>query len=247
MKEAWPLLSSKTLTDQVYAVLRDKVISGEWESGRFIREQEISDKLGVSRTPVREALGRLASDGFLERIPHRGFRVPEQSASDLLDLYPILATLEVLAAEKSFPRIGKTELHELRSINEQYEAAYRRTDIREGIEANDRFHHRLSQHCGNARLCEMLDELRAEVMRLEVWAFSNIDKWDVSVREHEDILDAVERGDFAHALATLEQNRLMTYTDISNHIGDRQAFTKTHDSDRDPMAVAPNKANKEED
>ena len=226
MKEAWPLLSSTTLTDQVHGVLRDRILSGGWEEGRFIREQDISDRLGVSRTPVREALGRLASEGFLERIPHRGFRLPAQSATDLLDLYPILASLEVLAARQSFAQIGEAELEELRAVNRAYGAAHDRADIREGIELNNRFHHLLSEGSHNERLCEMLDELRAEVARLEVWAFSNISQWDVSIREHEEILEAVEAGDYDRALATLEENRLMTYTDFGEHIGDGRGETK---------------------
>ncbi len=226
MKEAWPLLSSTTLTDQVYGVLRDRILSGGWEEGRFIREQDISDKLGVSRTPVREALGRLASEGFLQRIPHRGFRLPAQSATDLLDLYPILASLEVLAARQSFPQISEAEFEELRAVNRAYHAAYERADIRQGIELNNRFHHLLSEGSHNERLCEMLDELRAEVARLEVWAFSNISQWDVSIREHEEILEAVEAGDYDRALATIEENRLMTYTDFGEHIGDGRGEAK---------------------
>lgn len=220
MKEAWPLLSSKTLTDQVYGVLRDRILSGDWDVGSFIREQEISDKLGVSRTPVREALGRLASEGFLQRIPHRGFRLPEQSATDLLDLYPILASLEVLAARQYFPQSSREGLEELRAVNRAYRAAYERADIRAGIECNDRFHHLLAEGSHNERLCRILDELRAEVTRLEIWAFSNMPQWDVSIREHDEILDAVEAGDHDLALATLEKNRLMTYNDFGEHIGD---------------------------
>jgi len=225
MKEAWPLLSSTTLTDQVYGVLRDRILSSGWESGCFIREQEISDKLGVSRTPVREALGRLASEGFLQRIPHRGFRLPRQSATDLLDLYPILASLEVLAARQSFPQISEEELEELRAVNRAYQEAYECADIRDGIELNNRFHHLLSEGSHNERLCAMLDSLRAEVTRLEVWAFSKLSQWDVSIREHEEILDAVEAGDYDRALATIEENRLMTYTDFGEHIGDGRGDT----------------------
>ncbi len=227
----WPRLSSTTLTDQVYGVLRDRILPGDWDVGRFIREQEISDNLGVSRTPVRAALGQLASEGFLERIPHRGFRLPRQSATDLLDLYPILASLEVLAAQQSFPQISEEELAELRAVNRAYHAAYERADIREGIELNNRFHHLLSEGSHNERLCEMLDELRAEVTRLEVWAFSNMPQWDVSVREHEKILDAVEAGDYDLALATTEENRLMTYTDFGEHIGDGRGDTRLVDAE----------------
>lgn len=222
MRESWPLLSSKTLTEQVYGVLRDRVISGEWEAGHFIREQEISDKLGVSRTPVREALGRLSSEGFLERIPHRGFRLPEQSPTDLLDLYPILTTLEVLAARQSLPRLDEEALAELRAINREYQAACERAEVQAGVELNNSYHNMLSARCGNDRLCAMLDELRREVGRLEMWAFSNLDQWEVSAREHDEILDAVAAGDIERALVTLERNRLMTYTDFRSHIDDGQ-------------------------
>jgi DNA-binding GntR family transcriptional regulator len=220
MSEAWPMLKTATLTDQVYEVLSERILSNTMRAGEFIREQEVSDKLGVSRTPVREALARLASEGFLKRIPHRGYQIPEQSPFDLLELYPILASLEVLAAGHSFPTLDSEAIAELRKINKQYEDAFDRQDVRDGIEINDRFHHLLSAGCNNQRLCDMLDELRSEVKRLEMWAFHNVSQWDTSRQEHDQILDAVERGDFGEALAVLEQNRLTTYKDFIERIGE---------------------------
>lgn len=214
MPQTWPELSATTLTEQVYEVLRDRIISGAWSGGNFIREQEISTKLGVSRTPVREALSRLSADGFLERIPHRGFRIPEQSATDLLDLYPILAALEALAAEQAFPRINKGALKELRSINDSYRAAYALADTREGIELNNRFHNSLSEGSNNQKLCEIIRGLQAESLWLEIWAFSNISRWDISIREHDEILDAIESSDYEAALKKLKKNRLMTHKDF---------------------------------
>lgn len=211
MSDAWQRLDSETLTDQVYRSVREKLLRGSWEPGIFVREQQISDNLGVSRTPVREALGRLAADGFLERVPRRGFRVPEQTVEDLLELYPILARLETLAASQAFRVLGPAELADLRQINLQYAEACRRADIKAGIELNNRFHHKLSEQAGNRRLCDMLDELRHEVVRMETWAFSRFENWERSIREHEEILEAIERGDHATALETLEANRLMTY------------------------------------
>ena len=90
---------------------------------------------------------------------------------------------------------------------------------RAGIEFNNQFHHLLSEGSENRRLCDMLDELRSEVMRLEIWAFSSFSKWEISIREHDEILDAVERGDYERALQTLEANRLMTYTDFVARMG----------------------------
>jgi DNA-binding GntR family transcriptional regulator len=220
MSDAWPLLKTATLTDQVYEVLRDRILSDTMKAGDFIREQEVSSKLGVSRTPVREALGRLASEGFLKRIPHRGYQIPSQSAFDLLELYPILASLEVLAGRHSFPKLDSEEIAELREINAHYEEACQRQDVRAGIELNNRFHHLLSAGSNNQRLCNMLDELRSEVTRLEMWAFFNTPQWDASKSEHDQILDAVERGDWKEALRVLELNRLTTYKDFNERIGE---------------------------
>jgi len=220
MSEAWPLLKTATLTDQVYEVLRDRILSDSMKAGDFIREQEVSSKLGVSRTPVREALGRLASEGFLKRIPHRGYQIPTQSAFDLLELYPILASLEALAGRHSFPELDSEEIAQLRDINRQYEEACELQDVRAGIGLNDRFHHLLSAGSNNQRLCNMLDELRSEVKRLEMWAFFNTPQWDASKTEHELILDAVERGDYDEALSVLERNRLTTYKDFIERVGE---------------------------
>lgn len=230
MTKRWPSLTSETLTDQVYGILRNRLLAGSWEPGSFVREQEISARLGVSRTPIREALGRLAADRFLERIPRRGFRVPEQTADELLELYPILATLEVLATERSMPELDEGELAVLRQINGDYETACRNADVQAGIQLNNRFHHRLTARCGNRRLCSMLDELRAEVTRLEIWAFSSFAQWERSIREHAQILDAVEAGERDLALDTLEANRLMTYTDFVTRMGRAAAEASTEEA-----------------
>ncbi|HJO04676.1 MAG TPA: GntR family transcriptional regulator [Acidobacteriota bacterium] len=211
MTETWPLLRTATLTDQVYQILRDRVLAASLKPGEFIREQEVSERLQVSRTPVREALGRLASEGFLERIPHRGFRVPEESVADLADSYPIMCALEILAAEESFSRLDAAALEELREVNRSYRDAFDQQAIGAGIAVNHEFHHLLSAGSKNDRLLRMLDELRSKVKSLEVWAFSHINEWTESIDQHEQILDAIEAGRFEHAIEVLKENRSKTY------------------------------------
>lgn len=211
MAENWPVVRSDTLTNQVYEILREKVISGEMTPGEFIREKEVSERLGVSRTPVREALGRLASEGFLERIPHRGFQLPEESIGDLIELYPIITALEELAAKEAFDRLDAEAIAELRRVNAQYQKACRNKDVYAGIDRNHEFHDLLSRRSGNSRLCRMLTELRSKVRSLEVWAFSDSGHWQKSAEEHEAVLDAIESKDYSRALEILEDNRLTTY------------------------------------
>ncbi len=216
MTDSWPEISQTTLADQVYEVLRTRIVRGEIEAGAFIREQEVSQGLGVSRTPVREALGRLASEGFAERIPHRGFRVPTESIDDLLELYPIVSALEVLAGEDALPRLDADDLARLRQIQEGFRAAVTRDDPPAGIEMNRQFHELLLAKAGNRKLAELLEDLRSRVVRLELWSFAHISQREESVTQHDEIVRAIERSDFTRALELLEQNRMQTYREFSH-------------------------------
>lgn len=218
--DEWPDISTSTLADQVYTVLRDRIVHREIGPGAFIREQEVSQALGVSRTPVREALGRLASEGFAERIPHRGFRVPEESVDDLLELYPIVAELEVLAAKNALRRLDAGDLHMLRDVQSRFKDAVRRDDPPTGIELNRQFHHLLLRRSGNRKLSELLDDLRSRILRLELWSFAHINQREASVEQHEQILDAIEKSAFDRALELLRQNRVQVYDEFSQR-GDR--------------------------
>jgi DNA-binding GntR family transcriptional regulator len=219
----WPLLGSgRTLAQAAYEVVRERIVAGELAPLTFIREEELAGAMGVSRTPVREALGRLASEGFLERVPQRGFRVPERSLDDLVHLYPVLQALELLAGDLAFPRIGPADLQRLEEANEGFARAVDSNDVVAAVELNDRFHHLLADLSGNPVLCRLLDDLRMQVRRLEVLDFSAIllgsgsggsspmprDSW---VKQHAAIIDALHRGEHARARDLLRENRSFVF------------------------------------
>jgi DNA-binding GntR family transcriptional regulator len=207
VKEApWPHIEASTLADRVYQIIRNRILQRELVPGSFIREQDVSRAIGVSRTPVREALNRLASQDFLERVPHRGFRVPDDSWATLLEVYPIVTALEVLAGTLAFPQLRREDVKRLRELNRKLEAAGVRGDAKGGVELNNAFHQVFSERSGNARLAELLDQLRTQVILLDVWYFSVPQNVVESVREHDEIADAVEAGDQARALEALERN-----------------------------------------
>ena len=216
---AWAQISTTTLTDRVYAALRDGILRGRHGAGEFVREEDVSRSLGVSRTPVREALARLAREGFLEHIARRGFRVPRESIQRLLDLYPIVCTLELLAGEAAFPKLTADDIARLREINQRCLEATERQDTRASIEWNNQFHHVLSERCGNDRLCALLDELRAQVLRLEFWSAEHPGHVYEATSQHEEIVREIEQGRFAEALAILKLNRLSTLTEFQTEIG----------------------------
>lgn len=208
-----PLPHPRTLSEQVYLAVRSRIIDGALPPGAFLREKDL-EPMGVSRTPIREALGRLASEGFLERLPHRGFRVPEESLAGLLELYPIVASLELLAGRLALERFTPGDIARLREVNARLAEARDRGDVRAMLDRNTEFHRLISERGGNRRLAMLLDDLRSQLTRLELWYYSGRDRTQRSIREHEEIILSVERGDGARALALLEQNMALTYRSL---------------------------------
>lgn len=210
----WPLPATRTLSEQVYHAVRARIMAGALAPGTFLREKDL-ETMGVSRTPIREALGRLASEGFLERLPHRGFRVPEESVANLLELYPIVASLELLAGRLAFDRFSTEDVARLRDINARLAEARDRGDVRAMLDLNTAFHRLITERGGNRRLALLLDDLRSQLSRLEHWYYSGRDRTQRSIQEHEEIIAAVERGDRARALELLERNMSLTYRSLT--------------------------------
>ena len=209
----WPLSEARTLSEQVYRAVRAKVMDGGLAPGTFLREKDL-ESMGVSRTPIREALGRLASEGFLERLPHRGFRVPEESLGNLLELYPIVASLELLAGRLALERFTPADIGRLKEMNHQLAEARDRDDVRAMLDFNTEFHRLISERGGNRRLALLLDDLRSQLTRLELWYYSGRERTQRSIREHEEIIAAIESGDRARALSLLERNMSLTYRSL---------------------------------
>jgi DNA-binding GntR family transcriptional regulator len=210
----WPLPATRTLSDQVYHAVRSRIMAGALAPGTFLREKDL-ETMGVSRTPIREALGRLASEGFLERLPHRGFRVPEESLAHLLELYPIVASLELLAGRLAFDRFTAEDVSRLREINARLAEARDRGDVRAMLDLNTAFHRLITDRGGNRRLALLLDDLRSQLTRLELWYYSGAERTQRSIQQHEEIIAAVERGDRSRALELLERNMSLTYGSLT--------------------------------
>lgn len=207
----WPKVTQTTLADQAYSAIRTRILNGDLDLGEFVREQDVSDALGVSRTPVREALGRLSSEGFLERIPHRGFRVPEEPLDTLLELYPIVSALELLAGRLALPNLSDDDVEELKSINRKLAESREGEDVQRLIDLNNRFHRAICRRSGSGRLCDLLDDLRSQLSRLELWYYSQPHRTDESVAQHDELIGAIEVGDHDRALDVLEHNMALTW------------------------------------
>ncbi len=219
MTPAWPAVPSRAVTDDVYEAIRDRILRGELGPGHVLRQEELSGAMGVSRTPVREALMRLVSDGYVDRLHRRGFRVAGDSISELAALYPILAALETLACRTALPRVDAAHIRKLSQVNRAIARAVERGDARDAIGLNQQFHRLLYELCDNRRLIRLLDELSADVMRLEIWSFASETDRVETIGNHEAIIKALKEGAFDEVLAILGRDRLSAYTAYRDQLG----------------------------
>jgi DNA-binding GntR family transcriptional regulator len=172
--------------ERVYRTLREWLIAARLRPGEFLSEVELASQCRTSRTPVREACGRLAQDNWLQRIPRKGYLVAPISVRDIVELYEFRRILECFSAEKVALSARPDEIHELRSLVRV------ETDPKAGLQeilsCNQAFHLRLAELAGNQRV---VDELRLSlgyVQRLDTLCTQTVPGWI----PHTDILSAIE-------------------------------------------------------
>jgi DNA-binding GntR family transcriptional regulator len=192
-------LHREPLPAQAVDRLRDMIVEGDLAPGARVIEAELCEQLGISRTPLREALKVLASEGLLELLPHRGARVTEVTARDVGELFEVIAALEGLAAEFAARRMSERDLERLCSMHERlerYHAARRRHDY---FRVNHKIHHLIVALAGNGILTTTHARLLAQARRGRYLAILSNERWDEAMREHVDLMAALEACDAARA------------------------------------------------
>lgn len=196
------MLSRTPLRDQVYLDLLQRVERGTLAPGSRIRDADIAKQLGVSRTPVREALIRLAREGTLHAEVGRGFRVRSLVMDELREAGAILAVLEPLALDL-VPEFSADRLGGLVGIARRLEQT--RGDIDACIELDDEWHRLLLSDCPNRRLLTLIEMLRQTPRRYLRHYLQQAGRLSLSTVHHGRIADALRRGDRAAARAMLER------------------------------------------
>jgi len=214
------VIERPSLRDQVHDELLRKLLGGELTIGGNIDEPALAAELGVSRTPVREALARLVEQGLVEHRQSRGFFVTPVTVTDAREVYPMLATLEALALRTAEPAAIAAALPRLAASADLSTADTR--DPRQAHAADDHFHDQLVALARNARLTETVTALKRLVHRFEHAYMSDSKALHVSSQQHNAIVDALRDGDLESATHALEDNwrhgmdRLLGRLDASN-------------------------------
>ena len=204
------------LGDQVYLQLLQRIERGDLPTGTKLRDISIATELGVSRTPVREALVRLAREGVLAAEPGRGFRLTPLSVGELRDIGSILAALEPLALDQSTDS-SADQLDRLAEVVRRLEQT--RGDIPACVELDDQFHRVVLEACSNRRLLGLLETLRRSLRRYLYHYLQRGGRVSLSTLQHTRIADALRKGDRAAARQLLERKWRRGMDEIEGTLG----------------------------
>jgi len=188
----------KTLKDYVYEYISKGIQEGTLKPNDKLNEQEISDRLGISRTPIREALIQLAADGLLESIPHRGFRVKPLSLKEVTELYIIIGNLDSLAANLALYNLSEEDINQMEGLKEEMDEAIKKEEYDRYYKLQIEFHDVYINKCNNKELIRILNQLRMRFIRQ---SYSNIDKEELlkvlleTNEQHGVIIDLIKARD----------------------------------------------------
>jgi DNA-binding GntR family transcriptional regulator len=200
-----PALKRTLVREQIYAELRDWILSGNLAPGERLHDMELAARLGVSRTPVREALRKLEDEGLIQTSPNRWTRVTPLEVGDALNLYPIIWRLESLACDLAIDALGDAELEELERTNQRLASALDAGDALAASAGDHEFHQIFIDRCGNPELIAILRDAKMKLRRIEIHYFGSLASRE-SVTEHAALLTALELGDFEGVAAAIEAN-----------------------------------------
>jgi DNA-binding GntR family transcriptional regulator len=199
-------LENRTLREQVADHLREEILSSRLAPGEELGEVALARSLGISRGPLREALGQLAAEGLVTIVPRRGAVVRRLTHQEFIDAYQVREALESLAIRLAVPRLSEPEKAELHRMAADMERAADAGDTDRFFEINRGFHARLVDASGNQKLVEVHGQLVAQMARLMKQSVELRGGMEQSAAEHRAILEAVDAGDPVRAAQLLEEH-----------------------------------------
>lgn len=193
------------LRDRALTEIRAAIVGGDIAPGEAIRDVDLAQRLGLSRTPVREALARLAEEGLVESKPHSYTRVTPLDPAAVRDAHTVLQAMQTLAARLAVPRFTAADLAEMRAANTSFGRALAAGDTAAALTADDAFHQVAVRASGNFAIVATVERYLPMVRRLELLRFASPLGHD-SVAMHDEIIAASAAGDADLAARLVERN-----------------------------------------
>ena len=192
------------LRDVVFNTLRHAILKGELEPGERLMEIALAQKLGVSRTPIREAIRKLELEGLVVMVPRKGAEVADISEKDLRDVLEVRKALEELSIELAMKNMNDDDYKQLREANELFAKDSEGDDLIKIAEADVAFHEIIYMATGNKRLIQMINNLREQMYRYRLEYIKDKSTHARLVEEHNKIIDAMKKNDVTAAKAAIK-------------------------------------------
>lgn len=202
----------RPLREIVYEELKLLILTGKISPGMRLMEEELAEDMGVSRTPIREAIRKLEKEGLITIEPRRGAYVSQISTKDMVEILEVRQNMEGLAAELAAQRMTEEDKEKLRDIAKAYEDAVATGDMAEMIRCDTAFHHIIVEATQNKILIQMVEQLQELVLRFRYIYYDNFKRAEQMLSEHQAIYEAIAEGDteIARDSANLHIDRLKT-------------------------------------
>lgn len=214
------IITNRNLRQIVYESVRNHIVSPDVSPGAKIDEEALANDLGVSKTPVREALSKLAHDGILEIIPNRGAYKVKLSRNDLLEIMIIRETLEGLCVRLAAKHVNHKTINNLKSILDDFENNFLESDISRYPEALKKFHTSLYSMSKSPRLIRIIQSIYDLTRLFRLQYFNNSERVKRSLRTHRELIDALERGDGELAEKTLKEAIQFAYESLMKTVSE---------------------------
>jgi DNA-binding GntR family transcriptional regulator len=195
-----------TLRERILETIRDAIMSGALKPGEKVAEPELAARFGISRTPIREAFRQLESEGYLSVVPRKGALVASFSPKDVEEFYAIKSVLEGYAARKACSLLSTREINKLEGINEKLREIAEEGDVRHFFRVHNSFHDLFIRGAGNDKLHDMIAALLKKFQRLRMASLSKPGRMQISVEEHEKIIEAFRSRDAILAEMLVQKN-----------------------------------------
>lgn len=195
---------------KVYERLKEDIISGKIPQGQILNERKLSDELGISRTPVREALQMLQNEGWVDVEPYKGIYVKEFTSQDIRDVLNVRRSLEILAVDLAINNLTDADIKKLEVIIEEQSALRENYDPNEFIRIDREFHKSIIEMANNGILSSMINIISDKVRCLGIKALNSHERYMETLEEHMAILKALKERDAVVAKHAMEKHMVQT-------------------------------------
>lgn len=207
-----------TIKEQVYEIIKDKILSGELKPGERLQESKLAELLNVSRSPVREALNELVGEGLLVNIPNKGVFVKKLSIKDIYNIYELREVMEKFAIKKSIELFTDDYGKRLEKIYVDLKEAFEKSDLNEYTKIDTKLHYFLFEMCDNEMISDVINNIFPLIQPFRIISLSSRERFDESFEEHEGLINGIKEGNFEKAWEYNKVHLRLARDEIIKHL-----------------------------